>query len=222
MYYVGGFEFTNAALANPTLVFNYGFNFWTLAMGVANNMALSWALGIVWIVWNIAVLLVTIMAFARYVLTLSFDRFLPSKLAYVSPRYGSPVVAHLIDLIVAIVLTGAAAFYYGPLSALASGGIAPMIFFAFVAVSAILYGMKHEKGAVRATLVIAGILSAIVFTYVSYEFLALPSIYGGNLLSYSFIVASFIAGIVIYQLSKHYLKEKGIDLSLVYKEIPPE
>jgi len=222
MYYVGGFEFMNAALANPTLVFDYGFNFWTLAMGVANNVALAWVLGIIWIVWNLAVLTVTIMAFARYLLALAFDRFLPAKLAYVSPRFGSPVIAHLIDLIVAIALVGATAFYYGPLSTLAATGIAPMIFFVFVAISAILYGIRRETGSTRTLLVIAGILSALVFSYVSYEFFVLPNVYGGNVLSYSFIAVSFVAGLVIYQLSKRHLKEKGIDLSLVYKEIPPE
>src|SRR5208282_2244312 len=56
MYWVGGFAFTNAALANPTLVYNYSFNFWTLAMGVASTPSIAWAIGIGWIVWNVAVL----------------------------------------------------------------------------------------------------------------------------------------------------------------------
>lgn len=35
MYYAGGLNFVNGALANPTLVFDYAFNFWTMAMGVS-------------------------------------------------------------------------------------------------------------------------------------------------------------------------------------------
>ncbi len=35
MYYVGGLPFTNAALSNGALVYDYSFNFWTLAMGVS-------------------------------------------------------------------------------------------------------------------------------------------------------------------------------------------
>ena len=222
LYYAAGFQFTNAALANSTLVFDYGLNFWTLAMGVASNVALAWFLGAVWIMWNIAVLIVTIMAVARYMLSLSFDRFLPSRLAYVSPRFGSPVVALVVELVVAIPLVLATVLYYGPLSALADTAVAPMIFFACVGISAILYGIRKEKGIIKTTLVVAGTLSALVFAYISYQFFALASIYGGNILSYSFVAGSFIAGVIIYIASRQYLKTKGLDISMIYKEIPPE
>ena len=224
LYGVAGQPFINAAFANSTLVFDYGFNFWTLAMGVANNFAVSLSLGIVWIIWNIIFLIVTIMAVARYILALSFDRFLPSKFAYVSPRFNSPAIAHVFDLVLAIILVGATAFYYGELSALSATAIGPMIFFMFVAIASILYGVRRtsESGIVRAGLVIAGILSAIVFAFVSYEFVIYPSIYGGNTLSYVFLVASFIGGLIIYVAHKQYLKKQGIDLSLAFKELPPE
>jgi amino acid transporter len=204
--------------------YDYGFNFWTLAMGVANNFVLSLALGAVWIIWNIIFLMVTIMAVARYILALSFDRFLPSKFAYVSPRFNSPVVAHLLDLILAVILIGATVFYYGPLSALSTTAIGPMVFFMFVAIASILYGIRtaSEKSSVRITLVIAGAISAVVFAFVSYQFVTLPSIYGGNLLSYSFLLGSFVGGLLIYIASKQYLKKQGLDLSLIFKEIPPE
>jgi amino acid transporter len=224
LYSVAGFPFINAAFGNSTLVYDYGFNFWTLAMGVANNFVLSLALGAVWIIWNIIFLMVTIMAVARYILALSFDRFLPSKFAYVSPRFNSPVVAHLLDLILAVILIGATVFYYGPLSALSTTAIGPMVFFMFVAIASILYGIRtaSEKSSVRITLVIAGAISAVVFAFVSYQFVTLPSIYGGNLLSYSFLLGSFVGGLLIYIASKQYLKKQGLDLSLIFKEIPPE
>lgn len=224
LYWVAGQPFINAAFSNSTLVFDYGFNFWTLAMGVANNFAVSLALGAVWIIWNIIFLMVTIMAVARYILALSFDRFLPSKFAYVSPRFNSPAVAHIFDLVLAIVLVGATAFYYGQLSALSATAIGPMLFFMFVAIASILYGIrrKSEPSNVRVGLVVLGALSAIVFAYVSYEFAILPSVYGGNTLSYTFLFASFIGGLIIYIAHKYYLKKQGIDLSLAFKEIPPE
>jgi amino acid transporter len=224
LYWVAGQPFINSAFANSTLVFDYGFNFWTLAMGVANNLAVSVTLGVAWIIWNIIFLMVTIMAVARYILALSFDRYLPSKFAYVSPRFNSPAVAHIFDLVLAIVLVGATAFYYGDLSALSATAIGPMLFFMFVAIASILYGIrrKTETSKVRAGLVIAGALSALVFAYVSYMFAIFPSIYGGNLLSYAFLLASFIGGLIIYIARKYYLKKQGIDLSLAFKEIPPE
>jgi amino acid transporter len=224
LYFVGGQAFINAAFGNATLVFSYGFNFWTLAMGVSGNVALSVFLGLVWIIWNIILLLVTIMAVARYILALSFDRFLPSRFSYVSPRYNSPAVAHIFDLVLAIILVGATAFFYGQLSALSTTAIGPMVFFAFVGIASVIYAVrrKTETNMVRLGLMVAGIASSIIFALVAYQFVVLPSIYGGNWLSYSFLLGSFIGGLVIYLIQKNRLGKRGLDISLAFKEIPPE
>ncbi len=46
MYYAGGFNFINGALGNANLVFNWSFNFWTLAMGVSSIPAVAWFIGL--------------------------------------------------------------------------------------------------------------------------------------------------------------------------------
>lgn len=222
MYVVGGFAFTNAALANPTLVYNYSFNFWTLAMGVTSTPAISWAIGIGWIVWNIAVLAYGIIIFSRYVFAQAFDRFLPARLAYVSPKYGSPITAHLIDLVLTIVFVAVAAFLYGPLSSLFGVVLSAVIYFAFVGVAAVLYAFRFEHGSTKSVLVICGGLMALVYAFLSYEFLSAPQVWGGNSLAYIYMILSFIAGLVIYSLSKAYYKKLGIDIGMAFKEIPPE
>ncbi len=222
MYYVGGFEFTNAALSNPKLVFDYSFNFWTLAMGVAPNTVVSGLIGVGWILWNLSILGFGIILFSRYAVAMAFDRFLPKPLAYVSPRFGSPVTAHVIDLVVTVALVGLTAFFYGPLSSLGSAIVASMFFFVFVGLGAAAYGAKHDKGRARAALVIFGILDAIVFLYVAATFFIYPTVYGGNALSYGYVVATLILGAVIYFAAKRYHAKKGIDINMVYKEIPPE
>jgi len=222
MYMVGGFAFTNAALANPTLVYNYSFNFWTLAMGVTSTPAIAWAIGIGWIVWNIAVLAYGIIIFSRYVFAQAFDRFLPARLAYVSPKFGSPIVAHLIDLVLTIVFVGIAAFLYGPLSSLFGVVLSAVIYFAFVGLAAVLYAFRYEQGGSKAILAICGALMALVYAFLSYEFLSAPQVWGGNTLAYIYMILSFIAGLVIYVLSKTYYKKLGIDIGMAFKEIPPE
>jgi hypothetical protein len=62
---------------------------------------------------------------------------------------------------------------------------------------------------------------AIVFAYISYQFLAYSTIWGGNPIAYGWVVASFIAGIIIYAVSKSYYSKRGIDITLAYKELPP-
>lgn len=222
LYYVGGQNFINAALSNPLLVFDYSFNFWTLAMGVSNNFAIAFILGLGWIVWNLGILAYGIIVISRYLLAQSFDRFLPARISYVSPKYGSPVVAHAVDLIITIALVGAAAVFYKGFESLFGAILASMAYFVFVGLAAAVYGLKKETGRARVLLVVFGILDAIVFAFLAYEFAAYPMVWGLNSLTYTFIILSFILGAAIYLTSKRYHLKRGIDISLAYKELPPE
>ncbi len=223
MYFAGGIAFVNGALTNPSLVYNYSFNFWTLAMGVSNSYILSLVIGLGWIIWDLAILAYGIIVFSRYIFAQAFDRFLPEKLAYVHPKYGSPVAAHLVDLVLTVALIGGASFLYGRFSSLYGAVAAAMIYFVFIALSAVVYAIRHDKeiGA-KVTLVVAGLLMAGVFGYITYQFFAYPSVWGGNALAYGYIVASFVAGLALYTYSKRANAKKGIDITMAFKEIPPE
>ena len=222
MYYVGGFQFTTAALSNPTLVNNYSFNFWTLAMGVSSNFVLASIIGIGWIVLTVAILAFGIITISRYMLAQAFDRYLPSQLAYVSPKYGSPVIAHLLDLVVTIILIGLAAFLYGTISSLYGAVMASMIYFAFVGIAAAIYAVRKERGGSRVILAVAGVLQSLVFAYLTYEFLSYPKVWGGNPLAYGYIAATFVLGALLYVITKVRRQNEGLNISLAFKEIPPE
>jgi len=220
MYYAGGFNFINGALGNANLVFNWGFNFWTLAMGVSST-PVAWFIGLGWILWNVGILAYAIIVLSRYLFAQSFDRFLPEKISYISPKYGSPTVALTINLIGTVVLIGLASYFYGTLVSLYGAVIAAMIYFFFIGIAAVRYAMKNEKGRSKAILSICGILMAIVFGYITYQFLAFSSIWGGNPIAYGYAAGSFIAGLIIYVWSKSYHAKRGIDITLAYKELPP-
>ena len=221
MYYVGGFAFTTAAFRNPALVNNFGFNFFTLAMGLSSNFVQSFVIGLSWVVLTVAILAFGIITISRYMLAQSFDRFLPARLAYVSNKYGSPVVAHLLDLVVTIVMIGLAASLYGTLSSLYGAVMASMVYFAFVGLAAVLYGLRKERGRSRIVLAVAGALQALVFLYLTYEFLTYPSIWGGNALAYGYVAATFILGAILYTYRKASSKQ-GFNIDMAFKEIPPE
>ena len=231
MYYVGGINFTNAALNNGILVFNYSFNFWTLAMGVSGNSTLAFIIGLGWIAWNLSILAYGIIVFSRYLFAQAFDRFLPTRLAYISPKFGSPLIAHAVDLVITIGLVAVAAFTFGTFQSLYAAAIAAMIYFFFVGIAAAIYGTRKESGNSRLTLQIAGGLMAVVFLFIIYQFLSNPGIWGtsasigsvpGYYYAYAYVAASFVAGLVIFLASKSYHNRKGIDITLAYKEIPPE
>lgn len=222
MYYVGGFNFVNGALSNSTMVNYYSFNFWTLAMGASGNALLSWIIGIGWILWVINILAYLIVVEARYLMAQSFDRFLPSKVTSVN-KQGSPWVAHAIDFVIILVMVAGASYLYGTFVSLYGTIIGPMIYFMFVGVAAVVYALRNEKGSARAVLAIAGVLSAFAFLFLVYEFYTFGyQIWGASNLAYGYLVVAAVAAVVIYALSKWYHKKRGIDISLTFKEIPPE
>ena len=222
MYYVGGQAFINAAYSNPTLVFNYSFNFWTLAMGVSGNNIVAGLIGLGWILSNVSVLAYGVIVISRYLLAQSFDRFLPSRISNVSPRFGSPVNAFGISLLLTLVLVGLAAFFYSGTSALFGAILASMVYFIFVGLAAAVWGARKESGPTKAILMAAGVINVFVFGFLSYQFLANPAVWSLNSLTYTFIALSVISGAVIYFASKSYHRRRGVDISLAYKELPPE
>jgi amino acid transporter len=229
MYFVAGLPFTNAALANGNLVFNYSFNFWTLAMGVTGSTALQLFIGLSWILWNVGILAYGVIVISRYLLAQAFDRFLPEKIAYVN-KWGAPVIAQAIVLVLTLSLVGAVSFLYGTLQALYAGVIAAMIYFVFIGLTAIIHG-SNEQGRNKGLLMVCGALMSVVFAFIIYQFLASPQIWGtatvingvpGYDYAYGYVAASFIAGLLLYYGCKSYYGKRGIDVTLAYKEIPPE
>jgi amino acid transporter len=227
MYFTAGQAFTNAAYSNPTLVFS-GFNFWTLAMGVSNNTALATFIGLGWIIANMGVLAYGVIVISRYLLAQSFDRFLPSRLSNVSARFGSPIMAHLVDLILTVGLIGLAAYFYttqgigAGTNPLFGGILASMLYFMVVGLAAIMHALKKERGMLKGVIATAGLLNIIVFGFISWEFLTNQSVWAINSLTLTFLFGTFVVACLLFYGSYRYNKSRGIDITLAYKELPPD
>lgn len=83
-----------------------------------------------------------------------------------SPSYGPTDGAHNQFRICCRPYCGAS-FLYGTLVSLYGTVVGLMIYFMFVGVNAVIYGLKRKKGGTGAVLTIAGVLSAIVFLHLS-------------------------------------------------------
>lgn len=221
LYGVAGMPFINAAFSSPAWTYA-GLNFFTLAMAVAGNVYVAWIIGIGLIVMQFGTIAYGVIVFSRYLLAQSFDRFLPARLSYVSPKYGSPVIAHAVDLVVAVGLIGLATYFYGSFSALFSAILASMVYFVFIGLASAKQAFTKERGGAQILLGVAGILDAGVFGFISYQYLTSPTFAFFNTLNETYLIGTLIGGAVIYLASKQYHKAKGIDISLNYKEIPPE
>jgi amino acid transporter len=225
LYGVAGMPFINEAFASHAWS-NAGLNFFTLAMAVSGNVWVAWAIGIGWILMQFGVIAYGVIIFSRYLLAQSFDRFLPSRLSYVSPKLGSPVIAHALDLVVAVFLIGLATYFSGSFFALFGAIIASMVYFVFIGLAAATYAFRKERGSAKAILGIFGILDAVVFSFVAYQYLTSPTFSIFTVLSPwlndTYLVVTLVAGASIYLTSRWYHKKKGMDISLNYKELPPE
>lgn len=67
----------------------------------------------------------------------------------------------------------------------------------------------------------------IYFAYLTYEAGSNPlfgftTSTGINSITLTFVVISFISGILVWFIAKRINLSKGIDISLTFKEIPPE
>jgi len=222
MYYAGGIAFINSALSNSTLVYDYSFNFWTLAMGVSGNMGVRFLLGLGWILWNVQILAYLVIVMSRYLFAQAFDRYLPTRIASLSTRWGSPVTAYMIELGIGVGLVAAVIAYYGSLVALYGTAALTMLYFATVGLAAIFYARKHEKGSSMVIMAVAGALTTVVFLIFDYLFLAYPGVWGGNNLAYGYNVGAVVVGIGIFFVSRWYHLKRGIDISMAFRELPPE
>jgi Amino acid permease. len=145
LYQVAGFRFVQAAMSNPTLVNQYSFNLWTLALGVSKNFIVSLTIAIGVILWNLAPAAFGFISTPRYFFAQAFDRYLPSLFAYVSPKYGSPVFAHLFDLFVTLGVLGIATLYYNSILFIGYSTLSSIVYFAVVGLSAVVFALKKKR-----------------------------------------------------------------------------
>ncbi|MDG7007643.1 MAG: APC family permease [Nitrososphaerota archaeon] len=221
LYAVGGVPFINGVFHDLAYQ-SIGVNFFSLAMGVSNNAWVAWIIGLGWIALQFAVIAYATIVFSRYMLAQSMDRFLPSKLAYVSPRFGSPMVAYALDWVITIILVAITAYYFGSIAGIFGAIIAAMIYFMFVGLAAVVHAARKETGASKAVLMLAGVLNILVFGFVAYQFLANPGFTGLNELTAVYSIGTLVVGALIYLVSRWYHMKRGMNIDLNYRELPPE
>lgn len=184
-----------------------------------------WVMNLAFAFWYLAAVQQTILSISRYVFGLSFDRVLPTRLADVSERFHSPVISLLmaalgsIPFIVVVAYTNFASVF----STTALG----MLFFAFVGINGVVYALRGRVQMKGATIV-SGVVTAAFFLVLTYMFLFMPY-YGSylpngspNWLSLGLIIFFIVMGALLYPISKAYHARRGIDVSLIFRELPPE
>jgi len=199
---------------------------------VTNNVVLRDLGGFAWIASVLFIIPSGYFVVTRNFFAWSFDRVFPEPVASVSERFHTPVVGTIITGILLAIIAYLTAFtsFWGYLINLMIG-----LNFAFIIISiaAIIFPYRkkqlYEKSPIAGWkfanipfITWIGAASLIISGYLEYTVLAYPSLGGAiTWTSIGSVVGVLVFGLVIYFVFKAYRARQGIDLSLVFGEIPP-
>ncbi len=171
---------------------------------------------------------------SRIVFAWAFDRLIPDGVAYVHPRWGSPIVAITLIALVA---------EYGVYDAAVGGPLGTQLTFAFfavvtqlVAVAAItlfpylkpdLFAqsadiVKRRVGNLPLITLVGGITMLYLIWMIVASFLY-PAVGVANPgRTVPILIVMLVSGIVIYYVARWYrMSREGIDIAMTFKSVPP-
>jgi amino acid transporter len=230
-------------IASASYLYTAGSSSYTLAFApwVNNFLVLvdsNWLINAIiiasFVSWGYLLLINWFVVISRHFLAWSFDRAVPSALGKVNERFHSPLVA----IVLTFSLSTVALAFYVFLSSLAA-----LVNISFLLLTAVFLDglagavlpwvkkslfdsspeiVKKKIGGIP-LISILGIYSVVLIGLLLADSLYNPEIAGPlGASTIAIIFGSFILGAAVYLAMKAYNARQGLDLSLVYKEIPPE
>jgi APA family basic amino acid/polyamine antiporter len=238
-YHVVGQDFTNSAVyldantdggsgipVSPVLNFFAGI--------MTDSTILNVLIGVSFILWNALLLFVIGMICTRNLFAWSFDGVAPRELARVGERTHAPWVSAVVITVIAAVLLGlyvftsfftivvnyivifSVAFWLASFAAILLPYRRPDLF------SQAPENVRRRIGGVP-VITLLGVGNLILFTLIlvaSFKTPAFSGPTGGRAIA--FVVGIYVVGAILYFVSRAVQRARGVDLDLLYKEIPPE
>jgi amino acid transporter len=164
----------------------------------------------------------------------AFDKIMPIALTKVTEKTRVPLTATIVVVVLAWILMALSIFT--PLFDYIFNYIAIFsIAFWFTSFAAILLPYRRPglfqaaPGMVKAkwfgvpVVTIAGVINLVLFSIILYSSFALPAFSGPvGPIAIAFVLGIYVVGVVIYFAVAAYRRQQGVDLGLLYSEIPPE
>jgi amino acid transporter len=202
---------------------------------LSNNLLVIFLVNFAIIAGSITLISSVNTAMTRVLLAFSFDRIIPTKVSNVSDRFHTPIIA----IVIAAVITWLgmmATIYYGFIFAnlnftlmytivLAIGGITAAVFPYRRKCRQLYEGsplVNYKVGNIP-VITILGVTTFCMFTYLAYS-AGLNPVIGGPVSVYALtaLLLSFIGAGAWYYIAVAYHKRKGLDITISFREIPPE
>ncbi len=231
-FIVGANTVPNAAYVLPTGPFYHFF------AGLAvNSNVLTTIIVASFLFWSLPAMVGNTFMPIRSVFAWSFDRVLPERLSMVNERFHSPVAAILLvmALVTAMLAWSVTATTFQTLLAL--GVLAGVVCIVIVGVAAFAFPLRRPDvyASSPANIKLLGIPllqivappSIAVVCFLTWEAWHYPALALSGNTGHRWQIIAFMGGIVVIGLAIYYIaravrRSQGIDLDLVYRELPPD
>jgi APA family basic amino acid/polyamine antiporter len=231
-FIVGANTVPNAAYALPTGPFYHFF------AGLAvNSNVLTTIIVASFLFWSLPAMVGNTFMPIRSVFAWSFDRVLPERLSNVNERFHSPVAAILLVMTLVTLMLAWSVTATTFQTLLALGVLAGVVCVAIVSVAAFTFPIRRPDvySSSPANMKFLGIpvlqivapLSFAVVAFLTWEAWHYPALALSGNTGHRWQIPAFMGGIVVVGLLIYYIaravrRSQGIDLDLVYRELPPD
>ncbi|HZQ49786.1 MAG TPA: amino acid permease [Candidatus Dormibacteraeota bacterium] len=199
----------------------------------SGNIVIALVVAIGFAFWTYVWMPGYILSWSRSILAWSLDRLVPAKLGEVDPKRQAPMFGLGVLLVGSLI--ACALYSYTNYLTLLAGALGEELTFFMVAIAGIFFPYRQRQiwQSSRYNQVFAGVpvmtilavVSLIGLTIIAWILITDPNsgvnwqLNRNNLI---FTFATFISGLVIYYIAYFVQRSRGVDVTLAYREIPPE
>lgn len=196
------------------------------------NQIFNWYMLVSVVAWELLVMGLVGLVATRLLFAWAFDRVVPTAMADISDKFGTPLKAGIVTTIACFIFL--ALTVYNFLTSYVSLIMAQTSLYLLAMISAIVFPylkkdmfnrsppMVTRRVAGVPIMTLLGLLGAIALAVNFYWLFAAPAVSGVSPVSALVVVATYIVCIGAYFAVKQIRKKQGIDIGLAFNEIPPE
>ncbi len=208
-----------------------------MASIAANNGFFALLIAISFIFWNLPAMFPNTFMPVRTIFAWSFDRILPGKLSEVSERTHAPIPAIIVASIIVAGILAWSVLSSSFATLLSMGVLAGVVTILCVSVAALAFPFRRPDlyrnspanvriGGIPLLPVVSVlsilVISGLAYLVLSYQQLGINTARLGPLPGFIFMASLIVIGLVIFYTARFVRARQGINLDLIYSELPPE
>ncbi len=208
-----------------------------MASIAANNSIFALLIAISFLFWNLPAMFPNTFMPVRTIFAWSFDRILPSRLSDVSERTHAPIPAIIVASLIVAGILAWSVLSSSFATLLSMGVLAGIITILCVSIAAIVFPLRRPdlyRNAPASTRIVGipllpivavlsiAVMIGLAYLVLTYQQLGIATPQLGPLPGFIFMGSLIIIGLAIFFIARFVRSRRGINLDLIYKELPPE